>query len=105
MGGVVVAIEVLTDEHRVLPRAIEPGSDRGFLPTRATELVEAPQRWTVAQDAVIVGVLTAQDRRPGGAAQGIGHERTTELCASPTQEVPGPGHVAEVRGSHVVGEH
>jgi hypothetical protein len=56
-----------------------------------------PPAGTIAEDLVVVGVLTPQDRRPEGAAKGIVHESPGELYASTGQEVPGFGHIAQVR--------
>ena len=50
-----------------------------------------------------MGVLAAQDGRPGGAAKGVGHESIGELYASTSQKFSGLWHIGEVGGSHVVG--
>ena len=103
--GVVVAVEVLADEHGIVACIVEPGGYRGVLQSLAAKFLEAPQQRAIAQDTMVVGVLAPQDRRPGGAAQRIGHESSGEFYASTGQEVLVLGHVTEVRGSHVVGEH
>src|SRR5918994_1215596 len=76
-----VLVHVLAHEHRPVALVLQPGGHRRALVPQFAELPCSSARPPVADDPVVVGVLSAQDGGPGRAAQGVCHEGVLEGSA------------------------
>jgi hypothetical protein len=76
-GLVHVAVQVLADQGGVVPGALEPDRE-GVASVQLLKAAEAAVRRIVAEDAVVVHVLTGEEGGAGGAAERVVDEAPLE---------------------------
>ena len=101
-----VAVHQLAQKRRAVSGGLQPGGDGRLAQAQGLELGEAARGQVVALDAMVVGVLAAQERGPRRAAEGVGDEVVLEDRALVGDQLLGPlhhtvrGHILVIRQDH-----
>jgi hypothetical protein len=103
-GALGVAVEVFADEGGAVAGVLEPCGHRRTLVTETVERWKAAVVAAVAENAMVVGVLAAQDRGARWTAERRGGERVGERHALGGKEGLHTGEASNRPGILIIGQ-